>query len=91
MNEELVFTCTGSGTGIQWNVPSVFTTQGFVEQNMPPVTTPVAGVNANISLLQTMPFITTLTIRDVPDITVQCSTNVAGSFNSVSRLTSSKQ
>ncbi len=76
LSEELVFTCTGPGTAIEWNVPSVLNDIGFIDFQNPPITTLIAGVDAAVHLNQSMPtFITTLTIRGIPDITVMCSTD----------------
>ncbi len=76
LSDGLVFTCTGPGTAIEWNVPSVFNDRGFIDLQNPPITTTIDGVNAAVHLIQSMPtFITNLTIRGVPDITVMCSTN----------------
>ncbi len=92
VDEELVFTCNGSGTLIQWAVPSLFTAQGFLDSNTAPLTRQIGGVDATINLEQTAPsLVTNLTIRNVPDITVECFTDVVGSINSLSLTSSSKR
>ncbi len=70
----MLFTCTAPGGSIQWDVPSVINGEGFVNSQTPPLSMPIGGVDATVVLHKTMPlFITTLRIRNVPDITVQCS------------------
>ena len=90
-NEELVFTCSAPGTAIQWDAPPVFNGEGFLDIQTVPRSRNISGVNGTVYLQQGMPtFVTTLRIRNVRDITVQCSTNAPFS-SSLSLTTSSKQ
>ncbi len=87
-----MFNCTGPGEGIRWEVPSVFSLQGFSNSQSPPVTIRIDGYNATLELQQATPtFITTLTIQGVPDITVICSTDVPIDEKNISLTSSSKQ
>ncbi len=91
VDEELVFTCTGSGFGIQWAVPPLFSSQGFVSTDPSPSTMSIVGVDASIGFQQSSPtLVTNLTIRNVPNITVECFTDVLGSTNTLSLTSSSK-
>ncbi len=91
LNKPLLFTCTGPGTAIRWDVPSVFSARGFVAIQSPPRDAQVDGVDVILHLNQSMPtFITTLTIQGVPNIIVICSTDVPATRN-MSLNSSSKQ
>ncbi len=91
LNEALVFTCTGSGLGILWTVPSLFSSQGFESIDPSPSTMSIAGVDASIVFQQSSPtLVTDLTIQNVPNITVECFTDVVGSTNTLSLTSSSK-
>ncbi len=91
LDDLLVFNCTGPGTAMRWEVPSVFNIRGFIDFQTPPLSTPIEGVNATLYLDQSTPsFITSLKIQNVPNITVRCSTDLPA-HDSKSLNSSSKQ
>ncbi len=92
LNEMLNFTCAGPGGAIRWEVPPLFSREGFLNSDQPGINNSIDGVNATIYLAQVTPmFISFLTIQGVFDITVICSTLVPTAEKTLSLTTSSKQ